>query len=74
MRRELPGHVGLVDLASTTGEAAAELLLAELSQVQAAAEVALRQGCDEGRPLVATAPESPAAKVFLEMARRLATS
>ncbi|HEY3697552.1 Mrp/NBP35 family ATP-binding protein [Phenylobacterium sp.] len=32
---------------------------------------ALREGCDTGRPLVATAPESPAAKVFLDMARRL---
>jgi len=33
---------------------------------------ALRQGCDEGRPLAATSPDSPAAKVFLDMARRLA--
>ncbi len=35
-------------------------------------EVALREACDTGRPLVATAPESAAAKVFMEMARRLA--
>jgi ATP-binding protein involved in chromosome partitioning len=35
-------------------------------------EVALRQACDEGRPLAATAPDSPAGRVFLEMARRLA--
>lgn len=35
-------------------------------------DVALREACDDGRPLVATAPEAPAAKVFLEMARRLA--
>jgi ATP-binding protein involved in chromosome partitioning len=35
-------------------------------------EVALREACDTGRPLVATAPDSPAARVFLEMARRLA--
>ena len=34
-------------------------------------EVALRQSCDDGRPLVVSAPESPAAQVFLEMARRL---
>jgi ATP-binding protein involved in chromosome partitioning len=34
-------------------------------------EVALRQGCDDGRPLVATAPDSPAAKVFLRMAEQL---
>ena len=32
---------------------------------------ALREACDEGRPVVATAPDSPAAKVFLAMARRL---
>jgi ATP-binding protein involved in chromosome partitioning len=35
-------------------------------------DVALREACDAGRPLVATAPESPAARVFLEMARKLA--
>ncbi len=35
-------------------------------------EQALRQSGDEGRPLVVSAPESPAAKAFLEMARRLA--
>jgi ATP-binding protein involved in chromosome partitioning len=34
-------------------------------------EVALRQACDEGAPLVATAPDSAAAKAFVEMARRL---
>jgi ATP-binding protein involved in chromosome partitioning len=34
-------------------------------------DIALRQGCDEGRPLVATAPESAAAKVFIEMAQKL---
>jgi ATP-binding protein involved in chromosome partitioning len=34
-------------------------------------EVALRQSGDEGAPLVATAPDSAAAQVFLEMARRL---
>ena len=38
---------------------------------QVAIEVALRQAGDEGAPLVATAPDSPAAKVFIEMARRL---
>jgi len=35
-------------------------------------EVALRESCDEGRPLAATAPDSPAARAFLEMARKLA--
>lgn len=35
-------------------------------------EVALRESCDVGRPLVATHPDSPAAKAFLEMARKLA--
>jgi ATP-binding protein involved in chromosome partitioning len=35
-------------------------------------EVALREACDAGRPLVATAPESASAKAFLEIARRLA--
>ncbi|MFI4965390.1 MAG: Mrp/NBP35 family ATP-binding protein [Caulobacterales bacterium] len=38
---------------------------------QAPIDVALRQACDAGTPLVATAPESPAAQVFIEMARRL---
>jgi ATP-binding protein involved in chromosome partitioning len=35
-------------------------------------EVALREACDAGRPLVATDPENPAAKVFLEIAKALA--
>ncbi len=34
-------------------------------------EVALREACDEGRPLVATTPESPAAQAFVDIARRL---
>jgi ATP-binding protein involved in chromosome partitioning len=34
-------------------------------------EVALREACDTGRPLVATAPDSASAKVFLEMAKKL---
>jgi ATP-binding protein involved in chromosome partitioning len=34
-------------------------------------DVALRQGCDDGRPLVATAPDSAPAKVFLRMAEQL---
>jgi ATP-binding protein involved in chromosome partitioning len=38
---------------------------------QVAIDVALRQGGDDGAPLVATAPESAAARVFIEMARRL---
>ena len=39
---------------------------------QGAIDVALRQACDDGAPLVATAPQSAAAQVFIEMARRLA--
>jgi ATP-binding protein involved in chromosome partitioning len=35
-------------------------------------DVPLRAACDAGRPLVATDPDSPAAKVFLEIARKLA--
>ena len=35
-------------------------------------EVALREGCDAGRPLVATHPDSAASKAFLELARALA--
>ena len=34
-------------------------------------EVALREACDAGRPLVATHPDSPAARAFLELARKL---
>jgi ATP-binding protein involved in chromosome partitioning len=34
-------------------------------------EVALREACDQGKPLAATAPDSPAAKAFLQMARTL---
>jgi len=34
-------------------------------------EVALREACDAGRPLVATNPESPAAQAFLDLARKL---
>ena len=35
-------------------------------------EQALRQACDDGAPLVVTSPDSPAAHVFMDMARRLA--
>jgi ATP-binding protein involved in chromosome partitioning len=35
-------------------------------------ELALREACDAGRPLVASAPDSPAAQVFLEVAKKLA--
>jgi ATP-binding protein involved in chromosome partitioning len=38
---------------------------------QVAIDVALRQSGDDGAPLVATAPDSAAAQVFIEMARRL---
>jgi ATP-binding protein involved in chromosome partitioning len=34
-------------------------------------EVALREACDTGRPLVATSPGSPAAQAFLDIARKL---
>jgi ATP-binding protein involved in chromosome partitioning len=34
-------------------------------------EVALRQSCDDGQPLAAGTSDSPAARVFMEMARRL---
>jgi ATP-binding protein involved in chromosome partitioning len=34
-------------------------------------EVALREACDAGKPLVATTPDSPAAQAFLELARKL---
>jgi ATP-binding protein involved in chromosome partitioning len=34
-------------------------------------DIGLREACDEGRPLVATAPESAAAQVFIEMAKKL---
>jgi ATP-binding protein involved in chromosome partitioning len=35
-------------------------------------DIALRQGGDDGRPLVATAPDSPSARAFLDIAERLA--
>jgi ATP-binding protein involved in chromosome partitioning len=34
-------------------------------------EMALRESCDAGEPLVAARPESPAAQVFMDVARRL---
>jgi ATP-binding protein involved in chromosome partitioning len=34
-------------------------------------EVALREACDQGKPLVAVNPESAAAKAFLDLARKL---
>jgi ATP-binding protein involved in chromosome partitioning len=38
---------------------------------QAPIDVALRQACDDGEPLVASKPDSPAAHVFMDIARRL---
>jgi ATP-binding protein involved in chromosome partitioning len=35
-------------------------------------EMALREACDTGRPLVASSPDSPSAQVFVDIARRLA--
>jgi len=35
-------------------------------------EVALREACDAGRPLAATAPDSAAGRAFLAMAKALA--
>ena len=37
-------------------------------------DVALRQACDDGRPLVATQPDAPASKVFLEIAEKVAAA
>jgi ATP-binding protein involved in chromosome partitioning len=37
-------------------------------------DVALREACDEGRPLVATAPERPASQAFLAAASQLAST
>jgi ATP-binding protein involved in chromosome partitioning len=37
-------------------------------------DVALRESCDEGRPLVATAPERPASQAFLAAASQLAAT
>jgi ATP-binding protein involved in chromosome partitioning len=34
-------------------------------------EIALREACDQGRPLVATDPQSPSAQAFLEIAKKL---
>jgi ATP-binding protein involved in chromosome partitioning len=34
-------------------------------------DIALRQGCDDGRPLVATSPQSASAKAFVEIAKVL---
>jgi ATP-binding protein involved in chromosome partitioning len=34
-------------------------------------DIALRQGADEGRPVVAASPESQTAQVFMAVARRL---
>jgi ATP-binding protein involved in chromosome partitioning len=34
-------------------------------------DMALRQACDDGRPVVVSAPDSLAAKAFAEMAKRL---
>jgi len=34
-------------------------------------DIALRQGADDGRPLVATSPDSPVAKAFMDIARTL---
>jgi ATP-binding protein involved in chromosome partitioning len=34
-------------------------------------EVALREACDQGRPLAATSPDDPAAQAFLKMAKAL---
>lgn len=61
LRRELPGHVGLVDLGATSAEVAAGLLLAELAPAQPKAEVALRQGKRHGPELrpARLAPATP---------------
>jgi ATP-binding protein involved in chromosome partitioning len=54
------------------GGAAAEAAKQDVPLLgQVPIEVALRQACDAGRPLVATDPQSPTSQVFLEIARRL---
>ncbi|WP_293905828.1 Mrp/NBP35 family ATP-binding protein [Phenylobacterium sp.] len=52
--------------AKTEAERLGVPLLAEIP-----IEVALREGCDAGRPLVATHPDSPAARAFLDLAAKL---
>jgi ATP-binding protein involved in chromosome partitioning len=37
-------------------------------------DIALRQACDDGRPLVVTAPDSPAARAFLQIAETVAAA
>ena len=37
-------------------------------------EIALRQACDDGRPLVVTTPDSAASKAFLEIAEKVAAA
>ena len=37
-------------------------------------DIALRQACDDGRPLVVTAPASPAAQAFLQIAETVAAA
>jgi ATP-binding protein involved in chromosome partitioning len=37
-------------------------------------EIALREACDQGRPLVATSPDSPTAKAFVAIAEQLAAA
>ena len=36
-------------------------------------DIALRQACDDGRPIVATTPDTPSARAFLAIAETLAT-
>ena len=36
-------------------------------------DIALRQACDDGRPIVAVAPDSPSGRAFLKIAETLAT-
>jgi ATP-binding protein involved in chromosome partitioning len=54
------------------GAAREALALGAPLLAQAPIDVALREACDAGRPLVATHPESPAAQAFLTLARKLA--
>ena len=53
--------------AAKEAEALGVPLLAEIP-----IEVALREACDQGRPIVATTPESASAQAFLKMAQALA--
>jgi ATP-binding protein involved in chromosome partitioning len=67
---EAPGGARVPIFGEGGGAKEAERLGAPLI-AQIPIEVALREACDTGRPLVAAAPDSAAAQAFLRMARAL---